>query len=87
MLHSSNFTRTHNRIAVNAIWMFRKCCSCWTRLLGLGFASVRTMERAIQPTYLLTVIYLLQYGRIVSLDLKTPPRPPAFAFIEFEDPR
>eukprot|EP00887_Chlorella_sp_A99_P005941 scaffold29.g5941.t1 len=27
------------------------------------------------------------YGRIVSVDLKTPARPPAFAFIEFADPR
>ena len=29
----------------------------------------------------------MQYGRIVALDLKTPPRPPAYAFVEFEDPR
>lgn len=28
-----------------------------------------------------------KYGRIVSVDLKTPARPPAFAFIEFADPR
>ncbi len=28
-----------------------------------------------------------KYGRIRSVDLKTPPRPPAFAFIEYEDPR
>eukprot|EP00958_Prasinococcus_capsulatus_P025039 scaffold4079_cov392-Prasinococcus_capsulatus_cf.AAC.2 len=28
-----------------------------------------------------------KYGRIVDIDLKVPPRPPAFAFIEFEDSR
>ena len=30
---------------------------------------------------------LVQYGRIRHIDLKTPPRPPAFSFVEFEDPR
>ena len=29
----------------------------------------------------------LQYGRVRSIDLKTPPRPPAFAFVEFDDAR
>mmetsp|Transcript_8645 Transcript_8645/g.25961 ORF Transcript_8645/g.25961 Transcript_8645/m.25961 type:complete len:305 (+) Transcript_8645:177-1091(+) len=28
-----------------------------------------------------------KYGRIKFIDLKTPMRPPAFAFVEFEDPR
>lgn len=28
-----------------------------------------------------------KYGKIVNVDLKLPPRPPGFAFIEFEDPR
>ncbi|XP_047962721.1 serine/arginine-rich splicing factor SR30-like isoform X2 [Salvia hispanica] len=28
-----------------------------------------------------------KYGPIVDIDLKTPPRPPIFAFVEFEDPR
>lgn len=28
-----------------------------------------------------------KYGKIVNIDLKLPPRPPGFAFIEFEDPR
>ncbi|XP_062181377.1 serine/arginine-rich-splicing factor SR34-like isoform X3 [Phragmites australis] len=28
-----------------------------------------------------------KYGRIVDIDLKIPPRPPGFAFVEFEDPR
>ncbi|CAL4893147.1 unnamed protein product [Urochloa decumbens] len=28
-----------------------------------------------------------KYGRIVEIDLKIPPRPPGFAFVEFEDPR
>lgn len=30
---------------------------------------------------------LPQFGRIRNIDLKTPVRPPAYAFIEFEDPR
>ena len=28
-----------------------------------------------------------QYGRIKDIDLKTPNRPPAFAFVAFEDSR
>eukprot|EP00955_Chlamydomonas_euryale_P030841 324463-Chlamydomonas_euryale.AAC.12 len=28
-----------------------------------------------------------QYGRITTIDLKLPPRPPAFAFVIFEDER
>ncbi|XP_051123828.1 serine/arginine-rich splicing factor SR30 isoform X3 [Andrographis paniculata] len=28
-----------------------------------------------------------KYGPIVEIDLKIPPRPPGYAFIEFEDPR
>lgn len=28
-----------------------------------------------------------KYGRVVDVDLKVPPRPPAFAFVEFEDSR
>eukprot|EP00850_Spirogloea_muscicola_P025676 SM003895S14655 [mRNA] locus=s3895:278:1299:+ [translate_table: standard] len=28
-----------------------------------------------------------KYGRIKDIDLKMPPRPPGYAFIEFEDPR
>ncbi|KAK9919894.1 hypothetical protein M0R45_028468 [Rubus argutus] len=29
----------------------------------------------------------MKYGPIVDIDLKIPPRPPGYAFIEFEDPR
>jgi arginine/serine-rich splicing factor 1/9 len=28
-----------------------------------------------------------KYGRILDIDLKIPPRPPGYAFVEFEDPR
>ncbi|KAL3538180.1 hypothetical protein ACH5RR_001546 [Cinchona calisaya] len=28
-----------------------------------------------------------KYGHIVDIDLKIPPRPPGYAFVEFEDPR
>ena len=30
---------------------------------------------------------IVQYGRIKDIDLKTPNRPPAFAFVAFEDSR
>ncbi|PWZ30904.1 Serine/arginine-rich splicing factor SR30 [Zea mays] len=29
----------------------------------------------------------IEYGRILDIDLKIPPRPPGYAFVEFEDPR
>ncbi|KAM2567848.1 hypothetical protein TB1_010159 [Malus domestica] len=29
----------------------------------------------------------LKYGPIVDIDLKIPPRPPGYAFVEYEDPR
>ncbi|PON52097.1 Splicing factor-like protein [Trema orientale] len=29
----------------------------------------------------------IKYGPIVDIDLKVPPRPPGYAFVEFEDPR
>ncbi|XP_024032483.1 serine/arginine-rich splicing factor SR30-like, partial [Morus notabilis] len=32
-------------------------------------------------------IFIMQYGPIVDIDLKVPPRPPGYAFVEFEDPR
>ncbi len=28
-----------------------------------------------------------KYGRVRNVDLKLPPRPPGFCFIEFDDPR
>ena len=28
-----------------------------------------------------------KYGRIRSIDIKLPPRPPPFAFVEFDDTR
>jgi hypothetical protein len=31
-------------------------------------------------------LLLLQYGRIVEIDLKIPPRPPGFAFVEVSWP-
>ncbi|KAL0826404.1 hypothetical protein Bca101_050081 [Brassica carinata] len=30
---------------------------------------------------------LSKYGPVVQIDLKIPPRPPGYAFVEFEDPR
>lgn len=28
-----------------------------------------------------------QFGSIRAIDIKIPPRPPPFAFVEFDDPR
>lgn len=28
-----------------------------------------------------------QYGKVVRVDLKTPSRPPAYAFVEFDNPQ
>ena len=33
------------------------------------------------------LLMIVQYGRIKDIDLKTPNRPPAFAFVAFEDSR
>jgi hypothetical protein len=30
---------------------------------------------------------LMQYGQIRAIDIKLPPRPPPFAFVEYDDPR
>ncbi|XP_008657554.1 serine/arginine-rich splicing factor SR30 [Zea mays] len=38
----------------------------------------------IRPSQLCDIFY--QYGRILDIDLKIPPRPPRYAVVEFEDP-
>nr|BAH57183.1 AT4G02430 [Arabidopsis thaliana] len=32
-------------------------------------------------------LFFLKYGPVVQIDLKIPPRPPGYAFVEFEDAR
>lgn len=46
----------------------------------------RSERTALQPLHALHPLPH-QYGRILLIDLKTPPRPPAFCFIEYSDPR
>lgn len=50
------------------------------RLVYVGNLPADIKEREVEDLF-------YKYGRIKSIDLKTPPRPPAFAFVEFEDSR
>jgi hypothetical protein len=34
--------------------------------------------------FMVSITLLLQYGRIVDIDLKVPPRPPGYAFVEVQ---
>ena len=47
----------------------------------------RVCDNLLLPKAYARFCFDLQYGRIRHIDLKTPPRPPAFSFVEFEDPR
>jgi RNA recognition motif-containing protein len=40
----------------------------------------------LSPTAAL-LVSCAQFGGIRAIDIKIPPRPPPFAFVEFEDPR
>ncbi|GFH27949.1 uncharacterized protein HaLaN_26349 [Haematococcus lacustris] len=58
--------------------------------LKLGAKTQNRSEKLFQwtsPCAAALKTSLPQYGRIRGVDLKTPSRPPAFAFIDFEDPR
>ena len=53
------------------------CCRAPCKLpAGMGEDACLTWRRLVA-----------QYGRIRNIDLKILPRPPAFAFVEFENPR
>ncbi|CAD6270569.1 unnamed protein product [Miscanthus lutarioriparius] len=59
---------------------------------GLAFCSGRAESRysgtlASTSISLRPQLFRSAYGRIVDIDLKVPPRPPGYAFVEFEDPR
>jgi hypothetical protein len=43
--------------------------------------------RMSESIVLLMTTFCRQFGRIKTIDLKVPPRPPAFCFVEFEDAR
>lgn len=47
----------------------------------------RPSTEVLGTTVLQVEDIFVKYGRIRQVDLKTPARPPAFAFIEFDDPR
>lgn len=54
----------------------RLYCSLWP----LRVAAVATVPDPV-------LIFIAQFGPIRAIDIKVPPRPPPFAFIEFQDPR
>ncbi|XP_021988854.1 serine/arginine-rich splicing factor SR30 isoform X1 [Helianthus annuus] len=51
-----------------------------TRTLFVGNLPGDTIVKDVEDIF-------YKYGPIVEIDLKIPPRPPAFAFVEFEDAR
>lgn len=55
---------------------------------AMGVWFLQAYYTVLHAAHALCVALLgLQYGHIKFIDLKTPLRPPAFAFVEFEDPR
>eukprot|EP00898_Chlorokybus_atmophyticus_P007888 jgi/Chlat1/80/Chrsp1S00210 len=51
-----------------------------SRTIYVGNLPGDVREREIEDLF-------YKYGRIIEIDLKLPPRPPGYCFIEFEDPR
>ncbi|WOL11817.1 serine/arginine-rich splicing factor SR30-like [Canna indica] len=51
-----------------------------SRTLYVGNLPGDIREREVEDLF-------YKYGRIVDIDLKIPPRPPGYAFVEFEDTR
>ncbi|XP_073105050.1 serine/arginine-rich splicing factor SR30 isoform X2 [Elaeis guineensis] len=51
-----------------------------SRTLYVGNLPGDIREREVEDLF-------YKYGPIVDIDLKIPPRPPGYAFVEFEDPR
>uniref|UniRef100_A0A1J3IMC0 Serine/arginine-rich splicing factor SR30 n=1 Tax=Noccaea caerulescens TaxID=107243 RepID=A0A1J3IMC0_NOCCA len=52
----------------------------WNRTIYVGNLPGDTRMREVEDLF-------YKYGPIVDIDLKIPPRPPGYAFVEFEDPR
>ncbi len=42
---------------------------------------------SLQCLTIMSFLPRMQFGRIRMVDIKRPARPPAFAFVEFDDPR
>ncbi|XP_062209388.1 serine/arginine-rich splicing factor SR30-like isoform X3 [Phragmites australis] len=51
-----------------------------SRIIYVGNLPGDIREREVEDLF-------YKYGRILDIDLKIPPRPPGYAFVEFEDPR
>ncbi|KAH7517066.1 hypothetical protein FEM48_Zijuj09G0022800 [Ziziphus jujuba var. spinosa] len=58
----------------------RKMSSRASRTLYVGNLPGDIREREVEDLF-------YKYGRIAHIDLKVPPRPPGYAFVEFEDAR
>uniref|UniRef100_A0A0D9VTW4 RRM domain-containing protein n=1 Tax=Leersia perrieri TaxID=77586 RepID=A0A0D9VTW4_9ORYZ len=58
----------------------RRMSRRWSRTIYVGNLPGDIREREVEDLF-------YKYGRIVDIDLKIPPRPPGYAFVEFEDPR
>ncbi|EOA38304.1 hypothetical protein CARUB_v10009803mg, partial [Capsella rubella] len=54
--------------------------SRWNRTIYVGNLPGDIRMREVEDLF-------CKYGPIVDIDLKIPPRPPGYAFVEFEDPR
>ncbi|XP_019095298.1 PREDICTED: LOW QUALITY PROTEIN: serine/arginine-rich splicing factor SR30 [Camelina sativa] len=54
--------------------------SRWNRTIYVGNLPGDIRMREVEDLF-------YKYGPIVDIDLKIPPRPPGYAFVEFEDPR
>ncbi|CAH8356031.1 unnamed protein product [Eruca vesicaria subsp. sativa] len=54
--------------------------SKWNRTIYVGNLPGDIRMREVEDLF-------YKYGPIVDIDLKIPPRPPGYAFVEFEDPR
>lgn len=64
------------------VFLFLACrfAAMASRRIFVGNLPQDIRERELEDIF-------YKYGRISEIDLKLPPRPPGFAFIEFEDPR
>ncbi|KAF3436445.1 hypothetical protein FNV43_RR23537 [Rhamnella rubrinervis] len=60
--------------------MLGKMSSRASRTLYVGNLPGDIREREVEDLF-------YKYGRIAHIDLKVPPRPPGYAFVEFEDAR
>ena len=70
----------------NVLAFCRYLCACMQSLSLTSWPQRNCMCLQDGRSWVVSVLNL-QFGRIRYIDLKTPLRPPAFAFVEYEDPR